>query len=196
MERTYNMESTDSTPSLLEDDALRKAPDKQLVAMLNIGGAKIGELTVIAISAASNALQYAVKCGQILEEAFRRHDGEFADWLACNIAEKADGKKLICEDTARKWRTLWRKRDQLYPPDGGEPLARTITEAYIKLGLIPEPIQTEPDPHAVKPVFHLTFSATVGDVEKWPPAERRAFLTKAEPIVRAYERALELARSA
>jgi hypothetical protein len=189
------MDQSDTSSSLIEDDALRTTPDSQLIALLNIGGTKVGELRTIAISAAANALHYAVRCGQILEEAFRRHEGEFGEWLAANIAEH-DGAKLISEETARKWRTLWRKRDNLFPPDGREPLARSITEAYIKLGLIPEPLETEPDPHAVKPCFHLTFSTSAQDVEKWPPAERRAFLTKAEPIVEAYNRALELTRSA
>ncbi len=167
-------------------------PDSHLLMRISAAQVHIEHLAELAISAASQALRVAIASGQALEILFRRHEGEFAEWLAGAIPKKADGGELLCEKTARRYRTLWKKRDILFPPDGSEPPCRSLTEAYIKLGILPEPEAAEHDPNAVHSAFRLSYSLPSGDPETWAPADRRAFLTKAEPIVEAWNRAREL----
>jgi hypothetical protein len=179
-----------TTPHPACDGSLRDASDQQLAASLNIGAAKVGECVQIAISAGAAALSYAMDCGQILEEVFRRHRGEGQAWVDSYIVGR-DGKPLISERTARNWRTLWKSRDILFPPDGSEPPMKNITEAYIKLGIMPDRTARKSDDS----LFRMSFSVKEQDISKWPPAEIRAFLAKAEPLARMYQAVLEALRA-
>ena len=145
----------------------------------------------IAISAGASALNYAIHCGQILEEVFRRHQGEMKDWLDMNIA-KVDGKSLIHENTAIKWRHLWKSREILFPADGSEPPVKNLTEAYIKIGILPDRTESDSGEKGGNSLFRMSFSAKEQDISKWPPAEIRAFLTKGEPFFRMYQAAKDL----
>lgn len=182
---------TASALALIPDSAL-KAPDSALVSRLSIGAYEVERLTLITVTSAAQALRVAIANGQVLEELFRRHDGEFAEWLEGAIAKKDDGTPLITEKTARNWRILYRKRDAIFPPDESEPACRSLTEAYIKLGILPEPEQTDRDPNTVQSQLRLSYHLPDGDPVTWSPADRRAFLTKAEPLVKAYEAAKAL----
>ena len=184
---------SDSALTLLPDDRLASTPDSHLLSRIAAGETQLQNLCEIAISAASQSLRIAIALGQCFEQLFRRHEGEFSEWLAGALPKKADGSDFISEETARKYRTLWRKRDQIFPPDDSEPACRSLTEAYIKVGILPEPEESDRDPNNVQSQLRLSYHLPDGDPETWPPAERRAFLTKAEPIVRAYQRAMELA---
>ena len=180
-----------TTPATTHNGNIRSATDQQLIASLNIGAAKVGECVQIAISAGASALNYAMDCGQILEEIFRRHQGEMRLWLDMNIA-KVDGKSMICEKTATKWRQLWKGREILFPADGSEPPVKNLTEAYIKLGILPDRIDPETGEKTGNLFFRMSFSAKEQDVSKWPAAEIRAFLTKGEPFFRLYQEAKDL----
>lgn len=186
------MDITASALTLIADTVLKDSRDSALVQRLAVGACEVERLTLITITTAAQALRIAIANGQVLDELFRRHDGEFAEWLDGAIAKKDDGTPLVTERTARNWRTLYRKRDALFPPDQSEPACRSLTEAYIKLGILPEPEQTDRDPNTVQSQLRLSYHLPEGDPSNWPAAERRIFLTKAEPLVKAYQRAKEL----
>lgn len=166
-------------------------PESQLTSELNIVAAKIDECVQIAVSAGSAALQYAIRAGQILEEVFRRHQGEMKLWLDMNIA-KVDGKSLICVRRSIMWRQLWKGRAVLFPADGAEPPVKNLTEAYIKIGILPDRTESESGEKGGNSLFRMSFSAKESDISKWPPAEIRAFLTKGEPFFRMYQAAQSL----
>lgn len=182
---------TASPLSLISDRDL-DMPDSILVQRLAVGACEVERLTQLTVTTAAQALRIAIANGQVLEKLFTRHDGEFAEWLEGAMAKKPDGDPLITERTARNWRTLYRKRDALFPPDESEPACRSLTEAYIKIGILPEPEQSDRDPHTVQSQLRLSYHLPDGDPSTWPAADRRIFLTKAEPIVRAYEAAKAL----
>jgi hypothetical protein len=183
---------THTTPAIADNGNLRSATDQQLIASLNIGASRVGECVQIAISAGASALNYAIHCGQILEEVFRRHRGEMKLWLDMNIA-KVDGKSIICEQRAQRWRALWKGRDILFPADGAEPPVKNLTEAYIKVGILPDRAESESGEKGGDLFFRMSFSAKEQDVSKWPAAEIRAFLTKGEPFFRMYQAAKDAA---
>ena len=108
-----------------------------------------------------------------------------------NIA-KVDGKSLICEKTALRWRQLWKGRAVLFPADGAEPPVKNLTEAYIKIGILPDRLNAESGEKGGNSLFRMSFSASEQDVSKWPAAEIRAFLTKGEPFFKMYQAAQSL----
>lgn len=189
------MANSDPAPvvlALIEDDKIRALPDSDLarrVVEINTG---FEHFQAIAASAASLTVRHAIALGQIFAEAFRRHEGEFADWLSCAVGENAEGKPRICEKTALRYRTLWHKRDRLFPADGSEPECRTLQEAYIKCGLMPAPLTTDPAP-ADTAAFRVSFTLPPLAPEQWAPADRRAFLEKTEPIAQLREKLAALA---
>ncbi len=146
----------------------------------------------IAISAGSHTVRHAIALGQIFEEAFRRFSGEFGKWLTEAVGEDEHGQQRLSEQTARRYRTLWRKRDRIMPADGGVPTCKSITEAYIKCGIIPDPLPGNGSGEK-EHLLRLTFAAPSIPIEQWPPAHVRDFLTKAEPIVELYAKVKEFA---
>ncbi len=186
------METPDANPNvltLLDDKELSKAPDSHLLARVAAGEPQVQHLVAIITSAGSQAIHIAVSMGQCLEVLFKRHEGEFTEWLSMAFPLKPDGSDYISDDTARRYRTLWRKRDLVFPPDGSPPTCRNLTEAFIKVGAIPEPDENTRDPHQLPPPFRLSFHLPEGDPSNWAPAVRRDFLTRAEPVAKAYEAA-------
>ena len=69
---------------------------------------------------------------------------------------------------------------------------KNLTEAYIKLGILPDRIDPETGEKTGNLFFRMSFSAKEQDVSKWPAAEIRAFLTKGEPFFRLYQEAKDL----
>lgn len=113
-------------------------------------------------------------------------------WLDMNIA-KVDGVSIISEKQAINWRHLWKSRDILFPAGGEEPPVKNITEAYIKLGILPDRQGIESGEKGGNLMFRMSFSAKEQDVSKWPPAEIRAFLTKGEAFFNMYQSAKRIA---
>jgi hypothetical protein len=186
---------TDSTVAvaLMPDEALRKLPHEQLKAKIHTIHAQLGGCVQIAVAANSAAIYHAVALGQVLAEAMHRYEGEFEEWLDSIVERDAEGKPALSVTTARRYRTLYEKRFKIFPVDGSEPPPRNLVEAYIKAGILPEPQPGEADPHAIKPLFRLTFALPTVPPEDWPPAERRAFLTRTEPLLEMVARVKALA---
>ncbi len=176
----------ESSPTSLAP-ALLETPDSKLAAALNGYAAELGQLVGIAAAANRNAVLKAIAMGELLEVLFRRHEGQFAEWLSLNIIQDENGAPIISDRTARVYRQLWRRRAELFPPDDSNPAPRSIADALRKLGIIPDSEEIEADPAASKPLFRLAFTLPPNDPATWPPLERREFLTKAEPIVRAWQ---------
>jgi len=155
-------------------------------SVLNERVARYYHLTLTAVSRAVEIAQvsllYAMALGQVFDIAFRRHTGEFADWLRAASGEDGEGRSKISTITAFRYRTLYLKRDMLFPKDGSEPTCRTLQEAYIKVGLLPAP-QPADVPDITPPVFRLTFKTPEIPPDQWPPADRRDFLERTQPIV-------------
>ena len=180
-----------ATPATISNANIRNVPDNQLVSSLILGISRVGECVQIAISAGASALNYAIDCGQIFEEVFRRHQGEGQAWVDSYIVGP-DGKPLICVRTMQNWRSLWKNREILFPADGSEPPVKNLTEAYIKIGILPDRIEGETGEKGGNSLFRMSFSAKESDLSKWPAAEIRAFLTKGEPFFRMYQAAKDL----
>ena len=181
---------------LIEDNQLRTLPSPKLAARLNTIHTQLGGCVTIAVSAAAHAVHHAIALGQVLAEGMRRYEGDFAEWLASAGPSGEDGKPAISESTALRYRTLWAKREKIFPPDGSAPPPRNLYEAYVKVGLLPEPEAGGGDADVVKALFRVTYSLPTTPPETWPPAERRAFLTKVEPLAKLYLQALELTSAA
>lgn len=183
------------TPShlitLLEDDSLRHMPDSAIGQRLIELNAGLLHFQAIAASSGSLTVRHAVALGQLFEEAIRRHEGGFGEWLEHTTGEDSEGNPRICRMTAFRYRTLWKKRESLFPADGSEPECRSLTEAYIKVGLIPAPQQGSQE-DANKPLFRLTFSVPKTPIEDWPEADRLTFLQKSEPIAEMRARLLNV----
>lgn len=175
--------------------ALIETPDSQLAASLNGYAAELHQLVGIAAAANRNAVLKAIAMGELLEVLFRRHEGEFAEWLKLNIVQDAEGEPIISDRSARVYRQLWRRRRELFPPDDSAPAPRSIADALRKLGILPDNEEIDQDPGAAKPLFRLVFSLPASDPATWPPLARRDFLTRAEPIVNAYNAAMALIES-
>ena len=189
------MEPTSSAPcaslAVIEDDVLRDLPPPQIAARLNSTFAQFTQAQAIAASAGSMTVRAAVAMGQLLEEAFRRFEGDFAAWLAASVPHGEDSEPVISESTARRWRTLWKKRDLLFPPDGGEPTAKTLIEAYEKCGLIPARVPSDA-PKGEAPLYRLQFSPPSVPPEKWPKATLLEFVQQTEPLFLVRQKALAL----
>jgi len=171
---------------------LAETPDSKLVERLARGESQIEQLSAWAVSAAEQGMMVAIAQGQILEILFRRHEGEFAKWLS--LQTRADGKPLMSESTALRWRGLWKERDQIFPPDGSEPTCRARTKAYIKLEYLPEPEQSERDPAQSAPAFRVSCKLPTQAPDSLPPAIRREVLTKLEQPAIYYLRCLDHAQ--
>jgi len=172
---------TTTQPSLIADEALRTTPDSQLAARLNELNTGLLGSVQIAVSAGSMSVLFAVAMGQVLEEEMRRHEGEFAQWLETVIARDEEGKPRLSETTALRYRTLWRRRDLIFPVDGSMPTARNLTDAYQKVGILPEPDPARGNGKDA-PFFRLAFAAPATPISLWPPKEIRAFLHRTEHI--------------
>jgi hypothetical protein len=182
------METNFAAVTIVETDKLREQPDSQLAARINELNTALEGCQQIAIAACAHTVHHAVALGQVLEEGMRRHAGEFKEWLKSTVARDEDGKPRLSYDTALRYRTLWKKRDLIFPPDGGEPAARNLTEAYIKCGLLPEPESGESG-EKQETFFRLSFVAPATPIEEWPPGEVKAFLERTRPIEELRERA-------
>ncbi len=179
----------------LGDDEIRNPPEQALNDRLRSLHGNLKSAVALAVTAGMNSLCYAIAIGQIFHEAFRRHEGSFAAWLAFAVGEDAEGRPALSEQTARRWRTLWLKRDLIFPADGSQPTCRNLQEAYIKVGIMPAPQPIE-NATSTAPAFRLTWSTPAADIATWSPADRTAYLTKAEPIGRLYEQAKAIAAEA
>ncbi len=176
------MEKTLASADLIESDP-RDIPDSQLAARINTQNFALVERVQIAATAASQAVWLAILIGQACEIAMARHEGDFGTWLKSVVAHDPEGNPLLSESTARKYRMLYRKRDLLFPADGSAPPPRNISEAYVKIGLMPEPEASERDEKSVRPLFRVNYTLPDVPAEKWPAAEKRAFLERTQPIV-------------
>jgi hypothetical protein len=191
------MAKSDPSPAsvvvaLVEDGELRGMPDSALAERLVGLFDGFNKWLAVAGSAVSWTVRHAVAMGQVFSEGFRRHDGEFGDWLRAVVGEDAEGNPRISVDTARRYRTLWAKRDLLFPADGAEPHFRNLSEAYTKVGLLPMPVRDGKSDPMERPLFRLSFTVPEVAPELWPPAERRSFLERTEPIAQLRERLVAL----
>jgi len=131
----------------------------------------------IADSAQQGTIVAAVAMGQIFDEASKRFDGEFFEWVTATTGGK------ISRTTAYNYRILWRQRARIFPPDGSAPTCRTLTDALIKVGLITDREETDPKPKGSALPWKLTFVHTSSiPPEKWHEADRLAFLTATQPV--------------
>lgn len=190
-----NSSPTPVVTELLAPDRIREIPDTELGRLVLELNTSLRQAHAIAMSAGSMTVRYAVAMGQIFQEAFRRHQGEFGEWLRAAVGEDPEGNMRISVETARRWRTLYEKRDRLFPVGEEAPECRTMTEAYIKVGLLPAPAPDE-HPNAGQKIFRLTFTAPAVSPEEMPAADRREFMVKAEPIVQLYEKLKVIADAA
>lgn len=185
------METTPAPLALFADKQLRDLPDSAILTRCIEINTGLLYHQAISASAGNSTVQHACALGQLFSEMFRRHDGEFADWLQ-SLGEDSEGRPRICEQTALRYRTLWAKRDQLFPPDGSPPTCKSLTEAYIKVGLIPAPKPTEKGTISGSP-FRISFSPPKTPPEEWAPADRQAFLKATEQIMLIRQKVIALA---
>lgn len=185
------------TLTLLADEVVRRMPDSAMGRRIIELNTELLRFQAIAASAGSFTVRHAVALGQLFEEMFRRYEGEFGEWLRCAVGEDLEGRPRLSEDTARRYRTLWKKRDSLFPPDGSEPECKSLTEAYIKVGLIPAPVKSAESPSSVgQPLFKLMYVSQADAMATWPKSELQALLDRTEPIVRDRERARSILEAA
>lgn len=159
----------------------------QIVARLTGLHSTFEEIRTLAISTATAALIHGVAMGQLLTVAFGRFEGEFETWLETSVLD-TDGKPLMSDETARKYRRLYEKRDAIFPPDESAPACRTLTDAYIKTELLPdrpEGAETMPQP---TPFFRINFVHSDIEPGDWPAEKRAEFMAKTAPIAELREK--------
>lgn len=188
------MEQPPASPSQLADDELRDMPDSQLAARLNELNSTLDMSSNMAVAWGAHSVRVALAEGQVLEAAFKRHQGEFAEWLDSVIARDENGKPRLSLRTAFNYRTLWKKRDKVFPPDGSEPAARTMVEALQKAGIIPEALPSNSD-SGEHPFFRLSFVRPAQPPALWPPSELRDFMERTKPIAELRAEAERLIQS-
>lgn len=152
---------------------------------------EVVRLRDVAVSAVRRTIDAAVALGQIFDEAFRRYDGEFRDWLLATYGENAEGRPNFHEQTARRYRTLFNKRDLIYRPDGLDPECRTLTDAMIKCEIIPAAAPV-PQPPPAQTFFRINTHFSEVPPEKWPREIQLAYLQETEPIVKTRDRLTQL----
>ena len=175
-----------STLRLLEDDKLLDLPDTQLLDRIRAADPHIAHLRDVAISAGRQCVDVAIAIGQVLEVLFKRHEGEFKEWLALALPKRDDGSDFISYDTALRYRTLWKNRARLLPVDGSSPSHRPLTDAYMKVEILPDPDPIERDPTVSVPCFRLVWTPPTTPPDEIPAIQRRALMTKAEPVALFY----------
>lgn len=179
------------SPSLLADKEARALTSDQIVERLTGLHSTFEEIRTLAISTATAALLHGVAMGQLLTVAFGRFEGEFEKWLETTVLDP-EGKPLMSDLTARKYRRLFEKRDSIFPPDDSMPQCRTLTDAYIKTELLPDrPEGAETMPQPI-PFFRLNFVHSDIDPGEWPAEKRAEFMSKTAPIAEMRDKVLAL----
>ena len=161
---------------------------------------------------ASQAIAVAVECGRLLcEQKKRVAHGGWLDWLSSNCPD-------ISERTAQKYMRLTRKLLELSDSnanDGADLEAadkvsalldgspKTLRQAYIAAGVIPEPSKKEASTDKTEPTITFTrhIDALVlwyrkrtetDPIEDWEPNVRALLINELRPWVKIYNELVEL----
>lgn len=103
---------------------------QDLAGRLELAARLLDESSRAAIIAQKHTLKNAIRIGELCEAATVLFPGNYEEWL------EARG---IAKMTAWRWRKCWEHRARLLDD---HPQLKTLTDAYVRLGLMPPP---EPD---------------------------------------------------
>lgn len=165
----------------MTDQAVRDLPLSALVHRAKELNSGLEYHVQLAVEHGAASVGHAIALGQVLEDTARRYKGEWEEWFEAALGSK--GENVICLRTAYRYRALWNKRDKLVPSDGSEPECRSLTDAFIKCGILPAPPPAEKGEPPSPAVFHLVYNHSTTPPEEWSAEERQAYLDKTAPIV-------------
>lgn len=164
---------------------------------------------------ANRAVEIAVECGRLLSEQKKSVEyGKWVGWIKANCN--------FSEDTAQNYMRLYRKVAELTKlenetvSDVGSKTesarfldklkGKTIKQAYIATGILPEPIKPDNSDKILPLVVHVKhidfivkwYRNTVEQkpAKDWNPIEREALINDLTPLMEIYNELIDLQESA
>lgn len=185
--------------------------DEAIIAKINELHAQAEQYALSAKDLAGKAVECAIKCGEILLQKKKAlGHGNWLKWRKANLR--------FSDDTAERYMTLWRKTKELSSQsdsqeksDGSNSAyvrnlearkAKTLRQAYIATGILPEPQKPDPEDKIEPLVIHVKhidfvvkwYRDTVENkpAKDWKFIEREALINDLKPLMEIYNELVEL----
>lgn len=139
------------------------------------------------------AVNSALDCGDLINQAKVVHRGEFKLWFDCHCRDES-GSQDFSFTTAERYAKIAKYRAE-HPE---ECLSYdTFKQYYIATGLMPAPLTPEAVERPPAPPFKIKFFINDKPLEEWAVMDLREFLENpdAKKVHADYEKAMELEKS-
>lgn len=165
-----------------------------------------GEIALSAKELAEKAVGIAIECGRLLiSQKKSLGHGNWLDWVKKNLE--------FSEETAQRYMRLCRKTDELesaegqnsnpsYVTDLAKTKAKTLRQAYIATGILPDVPKSDNVAKLKESVTHIKHidalvlwyrkTTELKSAKDWKPIAREALINDLTPLMEIYNELIEL----